>query len=69
MQESMCHRGVQLGMTYLSRILELLHEGQSDSRVLFHGEPSEFGMQQQLLMISFISSHSLSKNQNLTHAH
>lgn len=62
-------RGVQQGVTYLSRALELLHEGQTDSRVLFHGDSSEFSMQQQLMMISFISSQRMAKHQNLTQAH
>lgn len=69
MQENVCHRGVQQGMTYLPRAPELLHEGQTDSRELFHGEPSELGMQQQLRMISFILTHRMAKHQNLTHAH
>lgn len=68
MKENVCHIGVQQGMTYLPKTLELLHEGQTDARVLFHGEPSEFDMQQWLMMISFISSHRMTKYQSLTHA-
>jgi len=68
-QVNVCHRGVQQGMTSLPRALELLHEGQKDSRVFFRREPSEFAMQQQLMMTSFISSHRMARNRNLTHAH
>lgn len=66
MQENICHRSFQQGISYLSRAL---YEGQTDLRVHFHGEPCEFGMQQQLMVISFISSRRMAKHQNLTHAH